>query len=129
MPGHHKIALNGFGSIGRLMMQTMPILSYAPEPERRAMQNMIDEAQRRDTLEAERKKHELFCNPPSHTLHHDPYQPHTFTFHLPESAVTDVRVDDAPVINDRYWNRQFPKDYAKKKKAKRRQQNQSRRHR
>ena len=64
---------------------------------------------------------------PSYELRQDPNCPHTFTFHLPESAVTDVRFDDMPVIHDRYWNRQFPKNHAKKKKASRRQQRQARR--
>lgn len=34
--------------------------------------------------------------------------------------------DDRPVIHDRYWNRQFPKNYAKSRKAKARQQRQAR---
>ena len=65
---------------------------------------------------------------PSYELRQDPNRPQTFTFHLPESAVTDVRFDDMPVIHDRYWNRQFPKNYAKSRKAKARQQRQARKH-
>ena len=47
---------------------------------------------------------------------------------MPESAVLDTRFDDMPVIHDRYWNRQFPKNYAKSRKAKTRQQRQARKH-
>ena len=36
--------------------------------------------------------------------------------------------DNRPVIHDRYWNRQFPKNYAKSRKAKARQQRQARKH-
>lgn len=47
--------------------------------------------------------------------------------HLSESDVTDIVVDTSEL--PRYHNRIFPKDYAKKKKAKCRQQKQSRRRR
>ena len=66
---------------------------------------------------------------PSYTLRQDPNRPHNYTFDLPESAVTDIRFEDGPVYHDRYWNRQFPKNYQKKKKAKRRAEKQARRKR
>ena len=44
-----------------------------------------------------------------------------------ESVVTDVVVDTSDIPNTRYHDRMFPKDYDKKKKAKRRQQKLSRR--
>ena len=36
--------------------------------------------------------------------------------------------DDRPIIHDRYWNRQFPKNYKKSRKAKSRYQKQARKH-
>ena len=53
----------------------------------------------------------------------------SYTIHLSESDVTDIVVDTSGLPNARYHDRIFPKDYAKKKKAKRRQQKQSRRKR
>lgn len=53
----------------------------------------------------------------------------SYKFLVNSSAVTNTYVEDGPVHHDRYWNRQFPKDYTRKKKAKRRQQKQARRRR
>ena len=53
----------------------------------------------------------------------------SFTLHTWENIPhVEPYVDDMPVIHDRYWNRQFPKNYAKSRKAKARQQRQARKH-
>lgn len=123
MPGKNRIALNGFGRLA-LLAQTMPVL---PALEHRAMQSMIAEASRIDTATSEqeftgldRDEQRLYAL----TRHAD----NSYTFHPPETAVTDVRIN-GELPKGRYHDRTFPKDYTKKKKAKRRQQKQSRRHR
>ena len=52
----------------------------------------------------------------------------SYTFRPPDSAVTDIHNDDE-LPKERYHDRVFPKDYAKKRKSKRRTQNRSRRKR
>ena len=123
MPGKNRIALNGFGRIGRqLLMQTT--IPYLPGLERRAMQNMLKEASRIDTVTSEqeltgldRDEQRLYVL----TRHAD----NSYTFHLPETDMTDVRIN-GELPKGRYHDRTFPKDYAKKKKAKRRAEKQSR---
>ncbi len=52
----------------------------------------------------------------------------TFTLHKWENLPhVEPYVEDMPIIRERYRNRQFPKDYQKKKKAKRRAEKQARR--
>lgn len=46
-----------------------------------------------------------------------------------QTAIRDVYVDVLGLDKDRYHDRTFTRDYAKKKKAKRRQQRQARRKR
>ena len=109
----HKIALNGFGRIGRLaiMAQTIPLMPPKArkvfEEGLKSLQDVIDDADRRNMR-----------------LRMFPTDDAMVFVKKPEFAVTDVKVDDMP--KERYHDRIFSKDYLKKKKAKRRQQKQSR---
>ena len=109
----HKIALNGFGRLGRLaiMAQTIPLMPPKArkvfEEGLKSLQDVIDDADRRNM------RLRMFPTDDARV----------FTKKL-ESSVTEVEVDDMP--KERYHDRRFSKDYFKKKKAKRRNQKQSR---
>ena len=126
MPGKNRIALNGFGRIGRMMAQTRP---YLTEPYRHFVSATAMEISRREAeaTDDESIVREIAAAP---KLRLDPTDnPQIYTIHrLPESAVGPVYSSPSKE-RSRYEGRQFPKDYAKKKKAKRRQQKQARRHR
>lgn len=119
-----KIPVNEFGRLGKMlaMAQTWP---YLMESQRRMMTQSMKEQDRRDIeeidrlygLDREAQKTYVLTRKPDNSL----------AIHLPESDVTDIVVDTSEL--PRYHNRIFPKDYAKKKKAKCRQQKQSRRKR
>ena len=111
----HKIALNGFGRIGRLALMAQTIQFAPPKAKRvfeeglKSLQDVIDNADRRNmTL----------------PIYPFPTDDAMVFVKKPESAVTDFNVDDMP--KERYHDRIFSKDYFKKKKAKRLQQKQSR---
>ena len=109
----HKIALNGFGRIGRLALMEQTILFAPPKAKRvfeeglKSLQDVIDNADWRNMR-----------------LRMFPTDDAMVFVKKPESSVTDFNVDDMP--KERYHDRIFSKDYFKKKKAKRRQQKQSR---
>ena len=121
-----KIPVNGFGRLGKMlaMAQTWP---YLMESQRRMMTQSMKEQERRDIegidrlhgLDREAQKTYVLTRKPDNS----------YAIHLSESDVTDIVVNTSDLPNARYHNRIFPKDYAKKKKAKRRQQKQSRRKR
>ena len=118
-----KIPVNGFGRLGKLAMmaQTWP---YLLEGQRRMLtQNMkvqelreIEEIDRRNGLDRKAQTYALVRKPDN-----------SYVFHLNDSVVTDAVVDTSDLPNARYHDRTFPKDYAEKKKAKRRQQKLARR--
>ena len=121
-----RIPVNGFGRLGKMLAiaQTWP---YLMESQRRMMTQSMKEQERRDIeeinrlhgLDREAQKTYVLTRKPDNS----------YTIHLSESDVTDIIVDTSDLPNARYHNRIFPKDYAKKKKATRRQQKQSRRKR
>ena len=113
----HKIALNGFGRLGRLalMAQTLPLM---PPGEKRVFEDGIESL--KDVINEKDNRNvslRLYPTPTSRE----------FELRPPESVVTDVVVDTSDIPNQRYHDRTFPKDYYKKKKTKRRQQKQARR--
>ena len=118
-----KIPVNGFGRLGKMlaMSQTWP---YLMGSQRRMMTQSMKEQDRRDIEEIDRL----------YGLDREAQKTYVLTrksdnIYLLESGVTDIVVDTSELPKARYHNRIFPKDYAKKKKAQRRQQKQSRRKR
>lgn len=111
----NKIALNGFGRLGKLalMAQTLPLMppqaSKVFEEGLASLQDVVNDADRRNM------RIRMYPTDDSKV------------FKLkPKTPPTDAFVDgDLP--KERYHDRTFPKDYIKKKKAKRRNQNQARR--
>ena len=121
-----KIPVNGFGRLGKMlaMAQTWP---YLMESQRRMMTQSMKEQERRDIeeinrlhgLDREAQKTYVLTRKPDNS----------YTIHLSESDVTNIVVDTSELPKARYHNRIFPKDYNKKKKAKRRAEKQARRKR
>ena len=113
----HKIALNGFGRLGRLalMAQTLPLM---PPGAKRVFEDGIESL--KDVINEKDNRNVSLRMYPTPTSRE-------FKLRPPESVVTDAVVDTSDIPNPRYHDRTFPKDYAKKKKAKRRQQKQARR--
>ena len=118
-----KIPVNGFGRLGKMlaMAQTWP---YLMESQRRMLTQSMEEQKLREIEEIDRR-HGLDREAQTYALTRKP--DNSYVFYPPESAVTDAVVDTSDLPNARYHNRTFPKDYAKKKKAKRRQQKPRRR--
>jgi hypothetical protein len=120
-----KIPVNGYGRLGKLaMMATM--WPYMMAEERRILTRAMNEKEQRELDEIDRRNG-LDRNAQTYALIRKP--DNSYMFHLPESAVTDVVVDTSDLPKERYHDRIFPKDYYKRKKAKRRQQKQARRKR
>ena len=117
-----KIPVNGFGRLGKMVMmaQAWP---YLMEGQRRMLTRSMKEQEQRELDEIDRR-HGLDREAQIYALIRKP--DNSYVFHPPESAVTDAVVDTSDLPNARYHDRTFPKDYAKKKKAKRRMQKQSR---
>ena len=117
-----RIPVNGFGRLGKLVMmaQAWP---YLLEGQRRMLTRSMKEQEQRELDEIDRR-HGLDREAQTYVLTRKP--DNSYVFHPPESAVTDAVVDTSDLPNARYHDRTFPKDYAKKKKAKRRMQKQSR---
>ena len=113
----HKIALNGFGRVGRLalMAQTLPLI---PPGAKRVFEDGIESL--KDVINEKDNRYVSLRMYPTPTSRE-------FKLRPPESVVTDAVVDTSDIPNPRYHDRTFPKDYYKKKKAKRRQQKQARR--
>ena len=112
----NKIALNGFGRLGRLalMAQTLPLMppqaSKVFEEGLASLQNVVNDADRRNM------RIRMYPTDDSKVFKLKPN----------DATVTDAFVD-GNLPKERYHDRTFPKDYIKKKKAKRRNQNQARR--
>ena len=114
----HKIALNGFGRLGRLalMAQTIPLM---PPKARKVFEDGIESM--KDAInDADERRRGLRMYPTKIERE--------VKLRPPESIVTDVMVDTSDLPKERYHDRILPKDYYKKKKAKRRQQKKSRKH-
>ena len=118
-----KIPVNGFGRLGKMlaMAQTWP---YLMESQRRMMKQSMEEQERRDIEEIDRLHGLDREAQKTYVLTRKP--DNSYVFHPSDSTVTAVLVDTSGLPNARYHDRTFPKDYAKKKKAKRRQQKQAR---
>ena len=118
-----KIPVNGFGRLGKLVMmaQAWP---YLMEGQRRMLTRSMKEQELREIEEAD-LRHGLDRKAQTYALTRK--SDNSYVFNPPESAVTDALVDTSGLPNARYHDRTFPKDYAKKKKVKRRQQKQARR--
>lgn len=121
MPGKNRIAINGFGRLGKLMMMATA-WPYLMEKERRIVTQCIEGERMRENWEADRR-HGLDRVAQTYALI---CKPDKSLFHLPETSVTDICIN-SELPKGRYHDRIFTKDYAKKKKAKRRQQKISRR--
>ena len=119
-----KIPVNGFGRLGKMlaMAQTWP---YLMESQCRMMTQSMKGQDRRDIEEIDRLHGLDREAQKTYVLTRKPDNSHII--YPSESDVTDIVVDTSEL--PRYHNRIFPKDYAKKKKAKCRQQKQSRRKR
>lgn len=119
-----RIPLNGTGRLGRLAMMASawPFLMAG---ERRALANILEEERQREKDELDRL-HGIDRTTQTYVLIRQPDD--SFKFKLPDSACYDVHID-GEIPKDRYHDRTFPKDYAKKKKAKRRHQKQGRKNR
>lgn len=113
----HKIALNGFGRLGRLalMAQTLPLM---PPGAKRVFEDGIESL--KDVINEKDNRNASLRMYPDTNQQGVKLRP-------PGSVVTDAVVDTSDIPNPRYHDRTFPKDYYKKKKAKRRQQKQARR--
>lgn len=85
---------------------------------------MIDEEQERRKLGAAVHKNGLERDIQTYALTYSP--DYMYMSKLPDSACCEVRIN-GELPKERYHDRTFPKDYAKKKKAKRRAQKQARR--
>jgi len=118
----NKIPLNGFGRMGRLI-QTFPYLTEpyhhiasatAMEMSRREAEATDNESIMRETAAAAPLRLDPTDNPNTYTI-----------YSMPELPVRTVYSSPLKMRN-RYEGRQFPKDYAKRKKNKARQQKQSR---
>ncbi len=92
---------------------------------RRALTNILEVERQREKDELDRQ-HGLERTAQTYALIRQPDD--SFKFKLPDSACCDVHID-GDIPKDRYHDRTFPKDYTKKKKAKRRQQKQGRKNR
>ena len=112
-----KITLNGFGRFGRLTLlaQTAPLISQ--KADRMFKQGL--ESLKEAVADTDRRSDSLRMYPTADIME--------ISLGPPDPTVTDVLVDTSGLPNARYHDRTFPKDYAKKKKAKRRQQKQARR--
>ena len=111
----HKIALNGFGRVGRLalMAQTLPLM---PPGAKRVFEDGIESL--KDVINEKDNRNVSLRMYPTPTSRE-------FKLRPPDSVVTDAVVDTSDLPNARYHDRTFPKDYYKRKKTKRRQQKQS----
>lgn len=118
-----KIPVNGFGRLGKMlaMAQMWP---YLMEGQRRMLTRSMKEQELREIEEIDRLNG-LNRKAQTYALIRKP--DNSYVFHPYDSVVTDAVVDTSGLPNARYHDRIFPKDYAKKKKAKRRRQNQARR--
>lgn len=119
-----RIPLNGTGRLGRLAMMT-PAWPFLMAGERRALANILEVERQREKDELDRL-HGIDRTARTYALIRQPDD--SFKFKLPDSACCDVHID-GDIPKDRYHDRTFPKDYTKKKKAKRRQQKQGRKNR
>lgn len=120
-----KIPLNGTGRLGRLAMMA-PAYLCQNNNQCRILSRMIDEEQELRKLGAAVHKNDLERNIQTYALTHSP--DYMYMSKLPDSACCEVRIN-GELPKERYHDRTFPKDYAKKKKAKRRAQKQARRKR
>lgn len=118
-----KIPVNGFGRIGKLamMVQAWP---YLLEGQSRMLTHDMKVQELREIEEAD-LQHGLDRKAQTYALTRKP--DNSYVFHPNDSVVTNALVDTSDLPNARYHDRTFPKDYAKKKKAKHRQQKQARR--
>ena len=118
-----KMPVNGFGRLGKLSLMTT-VWPYLLKDERRMLTQNMKVQELREIEEAD-LRHGLDRKAQTYALTRKP--DNFYVFHPHDSVVTDAVVDMSDLPNARYHNRTFPKDYAKKKKAKRRQQKQARR--
>ena len=118
-----RIPLNGTGRLGRLAM-IAPAWMFLMAGYRRVLTNILEVERQREKDELDRL-HGLERTAQTYALIR---QDDSFKFKLPDSACCDAHID-GEIPKDRYHDRTFPKDYAKKKKAKRRQQKQGRKNR
>ena len=119
-----RIPLNGTGRLGRLAM-IAPAWPFLMAGYRRALTNILEVERQREKDELDRLNG-LDRTAQTYALIRQPDD--SFKFKLPDSACCDVHID-GEIPKDRYHDRTFQKDYAKKKKAKRRQQKQGRKNR
>lgn len=96
---------------------------YLLELQRRALMRIIKEKELRELEEIDRM-HGKDREAQIYALTR--MSDNTYKFNLPETTATDLHID-GEFPNERYHDRIFPKDYQKKKKARRRQQKLSRR--
>lgn len=118
-----KIPVNGFGRIGKLSLMSTA-WCYLPKDERRMLTQNVKVQELREIEEAD-LRHGLDRKAQTYALTRKP--DNSYVFHPNDSVVTDAVVDMSDLPNARYHDRIFPKDYTKKKKAKRRQEKQARR--
>ena len=119
-----RIPLNGTGRLGRLAMMA-PVWPLLMAGERRAFANCLEVERLREKDRLDRLNG-LDRTAQTYALIRQPDD--SFKFKLPDSACCDVHID-GEIPKDRYHDRTFQKDYAKKKKAKRRHQKQGRKNR
>lgn len=120
-----RIPLNGTGRLGRLAMMVTVWPYLMMTDARRALTNILEVERQREKDELDRL-HGIDRTAQTYALIRQPDD--SFKFKLPDSACCDVHIDGG-IPKDRYHDRTFPKDYTKKKKAKRRQQKQGRKNR
>ena len=118
-----KMPFNGFGRLGKLSLMATA-WPYLQGGQRRMLTQSMKEQELRELDEIDRL-HGLGREVQAYALTRKP--DNSYVFHPPESAVTGAVVDTSDLPNARCHDRTFPKDYAKKKKAKRRQQKHARR--
>ena len=111
----NRIALNGFGRLGRLTLMGQALPYLYPFTRRKIEEDI--ESLKEAINDADAKRRELRMYPKKNIR----------ALESPESVVTNTIVDTSDLPNPRYHDRTFPKDYYKRKKAKLRQQRQSRR--
>lgn len=121
-----KLPPNGTDFLYRLsLMYKSGVWPAMLEEQRRMLMRNVEIQEQRELEEMERELgldrqaqiYEVSCKPDN-----------SFLYRMPDTAVTDTRIDE-DIPKARYHDRVFPKDYTKKKKAKRRAQKQARRKR
>lgn len=112
-----KIALNGFGRLGRLALMAQTVSLISQKADRIFKQGL--ESLKEAVADTDRRSDSLRMYPTADIRE--------LSLKPPDTIVTDALVDTSDLPNARYHDRTFPKDYAKKKKAKRRKQRQARR--